>query len=66
MLPSRLDISLWRCLSVVPPLTAFLLKPKGLGTGGSPRRSVYSFEFKLGGIGRRGGARGEGGAEDQW
>ena len=26
----------------------------------------HSIEFKLGGIGQRGGARGEGGAEDQW
>ena len=48
-----------------PPL-AFFLKTKGLGTGGSPHRSVHSIEYKLGGIGWRGGAQGEGGAEDQW
>ena len=45
---------------------AFFLKPKGLGTGGGPHRGVQSIGFELGGIGRQGGARGEGGAEDQW
>ena len=38
------------------------------GTGESPHppQNIHSIEFRLGGIGRRGGARGEGGAEDQW
>ena len=36
-----------------PPLE-FFLKPEGIGTGGSPHRSVQSVEFNLGGIGQRG------------
>ena len=62
---SRLDISGGAGSQWCPPL-AFFLKPKGLGTGGSPHQSVHSIGFELGGIVRRGGARGEGGAEDQW
>ena len=51
----------WRWLSVVP-LFGVLLEPKG----GSPHQGVHSIGFSMGGISRRGGARREGGAEDQW
>ena len=65
ILLSRLDISGGAVSQWCPPL-AFFLKLKGLGTGGGPHRGVQSIGFELGGIGRQGGARGEGGAEDQW
>ena len=35
-----------------------------MGTGGSHHWSVHENELRLGGIDRRGGARGEGGVQD--
>ena len=65
ILLSRLDISGGAGSQWCPPLV-FFLEPKGLGTGGSPHQGVRSIGLNMGGISRRGGARGEGGAEDQW
>ena len=65
ILLTRLDISGGAGSQWCPP-SVFFLKPKGLGTGGSPHQGVHSIGFNMGGISRRGGARGEGGAEDQW
>ena len=62
---TRLDISGGAGSQWCPP-SVFFLKPKGLGIGGSPHQGVHSIGLNMGGIGRRGGARGEGEAEDQW